>query len=375
MRILIDATAVPADRGGVGRYVDGLVEALAPLVDIVVVCQRRDLDVFRALVPGVPLVAIGERWSRTPLRLIWEQLRLPAVAARAGADVIFSPHYTMPLLARRPRVVALHDATFFSDPQVHTPLKARFFRAWIRWSTRHADALVVPSVATGDEVRRYVRGGDDARFFVAPHGVDASVFHPPTPEEITRLREQLGIGDASWIAFLGTIEPRKNIPALVEAFGSVVAGRTEDAPVLVLAGARGWETALDDAIRALPSEARVVTPGYLPLERLRALLGGATLVAYPSLGEGFGLPVLEAMSSGAAVLTTRRLALPEVGGDAVAYAEPDAGALSRAISELLDDPRRRDELAALAVERAGLFTWRRSAEAHVRAFRAAEQKS
>ena len=102
---------------------------------------------------------------------------------------------------------------------------------------------------------------------------------------------------------------------------------------------------------------RLIRPGYLPLARLPALLGGATVVAYPSLAEGFGLPVLEAMACGAAVLTTERTALPEVGGDAVAYTEPDATSIGRALGELLDDPARRAVLGQRGRERAAGFTW------------------
>ena len=109
----------------------------------------------------------------------------------------------------------------------------------------------------------------------------------------------------------------------------------EHPPALVLAGGAGWDAAVEPAIRAVPAGIKVIRPGYLPIEMLSGYLGGAALVAYPSLGEGFGLPVLEAMACGAAVLTTRRLSLPEVGGDAVAYCDVAAGDIAVAISDLL----------------------------------------
>ena len=112
----------------------------------------------------------------------------------------------------------------------------------------------------------------------------------------------------------------------------------------------------------------MLRPGHVPVEVLPGLLGGALVVAYPSLGEGFGLPVLEAMACGAAVLTTRKLALPEVGGDAVAYTGTGAGDIAAALADLLDDGERRAELAAAAVERAGTFTWAASAAAHHAAY-------
>ena len=109
----------------------------------------------------------------------------------------------------------------------------------------------------------------------------------------------------------------------------------------------------------------MIRPGYLPVEQLAPLLGGAQVVAYPSLGEGFGLPVLEAMACGATVLTTRRLALPEVGGDAVAYTEPDAASIASALKQLLDDPAERQRLGEAAIKRAAGFTWDACAEAHI----------
>jgi glycosyltransferase involved in cell wall biosynthesis len=175
------------------------------------------------------------------------------------------------------------------------------------------------------------------------------------------------------VAFLGTLEPRKNVPALVRGWVSAVRDRPNP-PVLVLAGGAGWDTDLDQALAEVPAGLRVLRPGYLPVGELAGLLGGAEVVAYPSLGEGFGLPVLEAMSCGAAVLTTRRLALPEVGGDAVAYTEPDAASIGAALAELLGDADRRKTLAAAAVERAALFSWDACATAHVAAYERAARR-
>ncbi len=145
-------------------------------------------------------------------------------------------------------------------------------------------------------------------------------------------------------------------------------GDSSQAPALVLAGGAGWDTSLDALLATLPPSVTVLRPGYLPLADLPGLLGGALLVAYPSLGEGFGLPVLEAMACGAPVLTTRRLALPEVGGDAVAYTDVDADSIAVALRSLLADADRRAALSAAAVERAAGFTWAASAQAHLASY-------
>jgi glycosyltransferase involved in cell wall biosynthesis len=136
----------------------------------------------------------------------------------------------------------------------------------------------------------------------------------------------------------------------------------------VIAGGRGWDTRIDEALAAVPEHLEVRLPGYLPLDMLKGFLGGAEVVAYPSMGEGFGLPVLEAMSCGAPVLTTTSLALPEVGGDAVAYADPTAAGIATELRALLDDDRRRAELSAAALTRAAEFTWTACAEQHLRTY-------
>jgi glycosyltransferase involved in cell wall biosynthesis len=373
LRVLIDATALPAQRGGVARYVDELVARVPAYgVDVHVASQSRDVDRYRRAV-GASRVHVAPRWAARPAsRLAWEQSGLPLLVRSVAPDVVHSPHYTLPLissLGRRPcNVVTLHDATFFSDPHLHLGVKARFFRGWTAVSGRLADALVAPSEATRDEVVRHTHT-DASRIAVVPHGVDHHRFRPPRPDEVSDVRRWLGLApDEAYVAFLGTLEPRKNVPALVRAFGQVAAD-LPDPPVLVLAGGRGWDGAVDPAVAELREGLKVLRPGFVPDGLVPALLGGAEVVAYPAHGEGFGLPVLEAMACGAAVLTTDRLSLSEVGGDAVRYARsPDAADLAEALAGLLDDPAERRRLGEAGLARSGRFTWDASARGHVEVF-------
>ncbi len=363
-RVLVDATAVPADRGGVGRYVDGLISALADVhASLAIVCQRSDAERYGRLAPEARVVPGPAGIAHRPARLAWEQTGLPLVAQQVEADVLHSPHYTMPLRSGRPVVVTIHDATFFTEPGLHSTVKGTFFRSATRTAVRRAARVVVPSKATRDEVVR-VLDADATTIDVAYHGVDPRTFHLPTDAEKQRVQARLGLGGQPYIAFLGMLEPRKNVPALIAAWVHAFADR-DDAPALVLAGGSGWDDQVDGAMAQVPSHLRVLRPGYLRFSDLPGYLGGARIVAYPSHGEGFGLPVLEAMACGAPVLTTRRLSLPEVGGDAVAYTEPDAAAIAVALTGLYDDDDRRSTLAAAGHERSLEFTWGASAQTHL----------
>jgi glycosyltransferase involved in cell wall biosynthesis len=367
--VLLDATAIPAEVGGVGRYLEELLARYDQdgRIQYVVVAQEAAVERLKSIAPGVTVVGAPARISSRPLRMLWEQFALPRLAKELGATLIHSPHYTMPLFAGMPVVVTLHDATFFSDPELHSRGKRVFFRAWTRYSLKHAAVSIVPSAATRDELARYLPG-TSSRVVVIHHGVDLVRFHPPTPTERSAAGEL--VGAAHWIAFLGTLEPRKNVGSLVRAFGDLgdeVFDRFPDLR-LVLAGAKGWDTSLASAIEESPRADRIVQAGYVPLDALTGILGGSVLVCYPSLGEGFGLPVLEAMACGASVLTTRRLALPEVGGDAARYSEPDEKSLAAAITALALDENERGTLSLLARERAETFSWSATAEAHADVF-------
>lgn len=368
--VLVDATSLPPNWGGVARYIEGVLGGLAELGETVdVVVKPDDLERLRASAPGHRYHAGPATLRYRPVRFAWEQIGLPALARRLGSDVIHSPHYTFPLVTRRRTAVTLHDATFFSDPAAHSLLKRTFFGWWIRRAAARADATITPSRATADAVREATGSSPDVT--VAYLGVDARTFRPPEPAEVERFAADRGLTETGWIAFLGTIEPRKNVPALLRAYGILRRRRAasgQSTPSLVLSGARGWDEEAARLLDAAGPGDGVIEAGYLPLDDLHVLLGGSAVTVYPSLGEGFGLPVLEAMACGATVLTTRRLSIPEVGGDAVAYAEPDDASLSDALDALLDDSAERRRLGALALERAGDFTWRRCAETHVEAY-------
>jgi glycosyltransferase involved in cell wall biosynthesis len=370
LRVLVDATGVPTDRGALGRYVDGLIGALgATGTGLAVTCQRSDEERYRRLAPDATIVAGPIALGHRTERLAWEQSGLPVVAERVGADVLHMPYYTMPLRPGLPTVVTVHDVTFFTDPERYTATIAMSLKSATRTAVRQATRLIVPSNATRDELVR-VLGMDPAKIDVAYHGVDHNLFHRPSQDQVAHVTARLGLRGRPYIAVLGSLAPRKNAPAVVSGWAAAVADLAEP-PALVLGGGGGWSQELDEAVAAVPSNLRLVRPGYLPFADLAGFLGGALMVAAPSRGEGFGLPVLEAMACGAPVLTTYRTSLPEVGGTAVAYTEPDTDAIAAALRMLLDDPQRRVMLGEAGYARARDFTWAASAAAHVASYKRA----
>jgi len=379
--VLVDATSVPADRGGVGRYVDGLLGALAARIgpegqtsadpssataELVVAALRTDVERYSRLLPGVEVVAAPAAVAHRPARLAWEQTGLPLLAQQLGAQVLHSPYYTCPLRAPCPVTVTVHDATFFTEPEHYDKTRRTFFRSAIKTSLRRAARLIVPSKATRDELIRLL-DADPTRIDVAYHGVDHVAFHPPSDEEKARVRARLGLGRQEYIAFLGAKEPRKNVPNLIRGWVQAAKDRP-DPPALVIAGGQGHDDEIDSAVGEVPGHLRVLRPGYLRYADLPGFLGGAMIAAYPSYGEGFGLPILEAMACGTPVLTTPRLSLPEVGGDAVAYTSEAPEQIAVDLAALLDDEPRRLALAKAGFDRAKEFTWESSAEVHLAAW-------
>jgi glycosyltransferase involved in cell wall biosynthesis len=375
-RVLVDATSVPADRGGVGRYVDGLLGALTAWVrpdrdsgqvtELVVAALRTDVERYTRLLPGMEVVAAPAAVAHRPARLAWEQTGLPLLAQQVGAQVLHSPFYTCPLRAPCPVTVTVHDATFFTEPDHYDKSRRTFFRSAIKTSLRRAVRVIVPSKATRDELIRLL-DADPTRIDVAYHGVDPVAFHQPSEEEKARVRARLGLGQQGYVAFLGAKEPRKNVPNLIRGWVAAVKDRPEP-PALVIAGGQGHDDAIDSAVADVPVHLRLLRPGYLRYADLPGFLGGALVAAYPSYGEGFGLPILEAMACGTPVLTTPRLSLPEVGGDAVAYTSEDPAQIAVDMAALLDDEPRRLALAKAGPDRAKEFTWESSAEVHLTAW-------
>ncbi|KPM51403.1 glycosyl transferase family 1 [Frankia sp. R43] len=367
MRVVLDGTPLLGPRTGVGRYTAALLAGLGELARV----DQLDLDVAAtaftwrgsaglaaALPPGVRPAA-----RRVPARLLqdaWMRSEHPPTEWLTGAaDIIHGTNFVLGPLAAADGVLTVHDLSYLRTPDTVSEASARYTTLVPR-GLRRAAAVLTPSQAVADEVIAAYRL-DPELVTPTPLGVDPAWFTAAAPARSWLAAH--GLPDR-YLLFVGSAEPRKNLPALLEALRRLRATE-RDTPPLALVGPPGWGPALDTA--GLPPEA-VVTLGYLDDAELRSVVAGAAVLCFPSRYEGFGLPPLEALAAGTRVVAADIPAVREVvggaagvrlvaGGRADAFADDLAGALSAALSA----PANGTETAR-GRDHARAFTWRRTAE-------------
>ncbi len=380
LAVSLDVSAVPERPGGAGYYTLALARGLARHQDVAltVLARRGDAPRWRPLVAD-PAALRDVVPAARPGRLLFEQARFPSLLRAAGVAVHHGPHYTMPARAPVPCTVTIHDCTFFDHPEWHVRTKAAFFRRAIRRAARDAGSLVCVSEVTA--ARLHASCDVRAPVVIAPHGVDHGRFRPtePAPGADAAILSTLGLAAGRpLVVFVGTLEPRKGVAPLIAAFDAVAPRHPE--ALLVLGGQLGWGLAeTERALEVATQRERIVQTGYLPDEAVPALLRAATVVAYPALEEGFGLPALEALACGAPLVTTEGTAMAEMAGDSAQLVPPGevpglAEALHAALEEGRDGPgarARRERGLRVAAAR----TWDASVAQHLLAYEMARTGS
>ncbi|RME31003.1 MAG: glycosyltransferase family 1 protein, partial [Thermoflexia bacterium] len=286
---------------------------------------------------------------------------------RVGADLVHGPVYVVPLATSLPAVVTVHDLSFLRFPHFFRPANRLYLSLFTRLSVRRARRVLAVSFHTAKETERLL-GIRGAKLRVVYHGVDP-VFRPLPPEEVAafRIRQEL---PEQFVLYVGTLEPRKNLVRLVQALARFP---ETDRPFLVLAGARGWcDEEIFATVERLNLGDRVLFPGYVPNEELPLWYNAARVFAYPSLYEGFGMPVLEALACGTPVLTSETSSLPEAAGDGALLVDPnDVGAIADGLHRLLTDQVLRETLRERGLAHAARFSWARTALETVALYREA----
>ena len=330
LEVIVDGRPLVGNRTGIGVHTAEIARRLdvtpAPLIaSHAEIADRSGLETCRFQV------------DRYPLGVLWQQIALP----RIDGDVVWGPHGTLPLSLRKPSVVTIHDFTSITMPGRHLPKTILSFNLFIGRSLELASRVACVSRSAAHQTMRGF-GVPASRIEIVPNGVDD--FFSPGGEE------------NDYIFYAGTLEPRKGIGDLLDAWAAL----PEPRPRLVLAGDRGWRT-------HVPKISGIEVTGFVSRERLRDLYRHALVFVYPSRFEGFGLPPLEAMACGAPVIATRTGAIPDFAGDAAVLVEPGSREeLREALRRVVGDRELRRDLRARGPQRAALYRWDASALAMAR---------
>jgi len=365
LRIGIDAHFVGVRHGGNEVHFENLIRHLArsaPNGDEYFIftyrlAARAQLGAER--LRFVPLASRSVAWQRG--------VEIPYRAARLDLDVLHTPFNFLPV-HRSKKVVTIHDVGFVRFPQMYAPLERARMKWLTRIAARRADHVLTVSQAARSEITAHY-GLPDDRVTVAPNAVDRTVFRPMDRPETEAFRARNGL-PFPYIVFVGTIQPRKNVLALLRAFE--ILGPRRRGHHLVLVGRRGW--ASDDVFRFVVERGLNDVVHHIDEADTIDLVGfynAATVLAYPSLYEGFGVPILEAMSCGCPVVSANTASMPEVYGDAALPFDPHSSeALSTRLGEVLDDETLRATLVRRGFANCGRFSWERTAAAVGAVYRA-----
>lgn len=369
MKIGIDAHAAEQDGSGNCTYIRGLVRALATLEgDAEYVLYALDPGhPFYAEVAGHPRLRVRRLWPRAAIARI--PLALAAASYRDRLDVLHV-QYVGPPCHRGALVVTIHDLAFLRVPRSFPPWQSRRLRWQVPANARRAARIITVSEYSKRDLGD-AYGIPYGKIAVIPHGTDPTLVPVGDPARIAELTRQLDI-TGRYVLSVGRLNARKNLIGLLRAFERV-RPRLAEPVQLVLAGPRDYQAdRLDRAIAASPCRADVRRVGYVSRERLPALLAGASVFAYPSFFEGFGLPPLEAMVCGVPVICSGVTSLPEVVGDAALTFDPTSVEdMASALHAVLTDGALRARLAARGRERAARFDWPSAAARTVEVYRSA----
>jgi glycosyltransferase involved in cell wall biosynthesis len=352
----VDASrAVKAQRTGTETYSLHLIRALIGLGS-----GHR----FRLYTNGPPPAALFSEHAEVrsiPFPRLWTHLRLSLEIAVRPPEVLFVPAHVLPLIHGRRSVVTVHDLGFLYYPDAHRAADRRYLAWSTAWNARRSAAVVADSHATrADLVREY--GVALSKVHVVYLGRDESLAPVDSPQVLSAMRARYRIGQR-YLLYVGTLQPRKNLVRVVEGFARLAGTPGMLDLQLVLAGKRGWlYEELFSQVRRLGLEGRVLFPGYVDDADLAALYSGALGYVYPSLHEGFGIPVLEAQACGVPVMTSNNSSLPEVAGDAALLVDPtDVDAIAEAMRQLAADADLRASLVERGFANVRRFSWEKCA--------------
>lgn len=377
MRIAIDLTATPKAKTGIGRYMLGLLEGLQQIDstnEYFLFVQDDDIDGFNVNASNFHMVPVHSKILRhQSIRIVWEQVIFPWRLKKNKIDVLQCPNYTMPypvkLIYPHLKVVGtFHDMTYFILEDCHVGWKREFFKHYIKRTAKKADKIITISENSKKDIPNYCKL-KNPDITVTYMGVKDAFFTAEAPD--SKLLSEFGIPDTKYISYVGTLEPRKNVPGLLGAY-ALLPEELRNEYKLVLMGKKGW--LYDEIFERCQSDAKlkgnVYFTGYVPDEKMVRIVKGASCFVYPSFYEGFGIPVIEGMAAGVPTVTSYGSSLEEVAGDCCYLSDPKSeqsicDAIIAALSA--DEDERRIKISG-GIERARNFNWKACAENTVKAY-------
>lgn len=363
----VDVTSAIVQGGGIGRYTRELIHAVAETPSphrfrLFSAKPPENLPVETPLPTGKNIsyqpALLNERW----LYRLWYRLRLPLPVqwVTGKLDLFHSPDFVLPPVANQiPTLLTVHDLSFVHYPNVYPKPLVTYLNTVVPWSVGRATHILADSVATKQDLGQFWKVPDE-KVTVLYSGVHER-FQPVTDEgKLTAVRQKYQLGDQPYIFTVGTVQPRKNYQMLIRAFKPIAENWLHN---LYIAGGKGW--LYDDMLAEIEQQGlqeRVKFIGFVADDDLPALYSAATLYVFPSLYEGFGLPLLEAMQCGVPIVTSGASCLPEVAGNAAVQLSPtDEHAWSATMQQLLADPQQRTKLIAAGFRQARQFSWQKAA--------------
>jgi glycosyltransferase involved in cell wall biosynthesis len=372
MKIAIDVSLAGGDSAGVGSYTRGLLAGLSAIDaenDYLLYSYVDFPDAPQPLLPHKPnfslrrLSLVGEHWQR-----LWYRADLPSKEALEAVDVLHSTFFNAPKEHSGALVVTIYDASFVLQPQFHTEANRLHCLQGTLNAALYADRVIAISMQTKQDLMDYFSIPEERIRLI--HAAPSKIYYPERDVKVIRgALARLGIF-RDFILFVGSLEPRKNLKTLLQAYARY-GQRYSGEELLVVAGGKGWlNDDLSHVVAELGISDRVKFLGYIEEADLRVLYSAAKLFVYPSIYEGFGLPPLEAMACGAPVITSNTSALPEVVGDAAIVTDPhDSEELCQAMRLVLGDRGRRSKMRQQGLERAKRFSWERAARETLAVYR------
>ncbi|HPJ81012.1 MAG TPA: glycosyltransferase family 1 protein [Saccharofermentans sp.] len=382
MRVAIDLTATPKNKTGIGRYMLGLLKGLQESDnenEYILFAQDDDLDGFGVYKDNFKFVPVNHRILRKQwIRVLWEQIVLPFRIRKQAIDVLHCPNFTMPyflrLFSHKTAVVGtLHDMTYFFLPEYHVGWKREMFKAYIKMTSKACDKVITISQNSKADIAKYckLRNKDVSVTYM---GVKEKFFDTAPASDSTL--QNYGI-DSKFILYVGTLEPRKNIPGLIEGYAGL-SDQIRDEYKLVIIGKKGWlyEEIFETVSKDSRLKDKIVFTGYVADEDMIPLMRASSVFAYVSFYEGFGIPVIEGMASRKPVVTSIGSSIEEIASGFGFLCDPkNTKTITKALDEAIAEDKaieRCEEQALLRLEKqcehAKMFSWKECGKNSIKAY-------